>query len=59
VPHGSGCGLTRLTATFPPSGTNDGAACTAFHSRLVTKARMPLGNDLNDDDAFDVAAFIN
>ena len=44
-----------------PNSFNDGAG---MH-RVVTaarfiKARMPLGNaDLNDDDAFDVAAFIN
>src|SRR5665213_910909 len=50
---------------FPPlwggNSFNDGAGMhRVLTAARFIKARMPLGNaDLNDDDAFDVAAFIN
>jgi thiosulfate dehydrogenase len=44
-----------------PNGFNDGAGMhRALTAAKFVKARMPLGNaDLNDDDAFDVAAYLN
>jgi len=44
-----------------PNSFNDGAGMhRVLTAARFIKARMPLGNaDLNDDDAFDVAAFIN
>ena len=44
-----------------PNSFNDGAGMhRVLTAARFIKARMPLGNaDLNDDDAFDVSAFIN
>ena len=44
-----------------PNSFNDGAGMhRVLTAARFVKARMPLGNaDLNDDDAFDVAAFLN
>jgi thiosulfate dehydrogenase len=61
--HGrEGAGLAFV---FPPlwgpNSFNDGAGMhRVLTAAKFVKARMPLGNaDLNDDDAFDVAAYLN